>query len=730
MSLRSYIFSIVMAGVLISGLPVIPASAQNMDLILKSECLVASDYSTVTSAGGYLFAATVYGFMIFDITDPTNPVELVHQPTDGICINISIYGDYAFICDSAGGFSVWDISDILNPRLTGSLNPPGLIRDICPYNDQYFFAMAEDYGIDIIDYSDPENLALENYIFTGGEPSFAVVQDNWLYISLGVAGLGVYDVTNPLDPEYQLNWNTFGGNANGLTLMDNGEYLAVADFNNGTHVLDLTFPNIPSWVATVSDSTFLAIDASSENDYALCSYYNHGIRTFNSDGDTLDYMETGIFTTGVETTSGYTYVCRGDSGLKVVRSDPPESLLLVNEIFEPGRPVSHAKNGDYIYVASVQDGLQVLDVSDVNNPILIESVPTGEYTNSVIMHPEGGYLYVTDFFDGVNVFSISDPAHPDLISTFATDPDTGSHMLAFHDGYLYVAIFDYGFNIYDANDPVNLTLEFASEEMPLFRTLALSADLQYMFACCSGREGLKIFSLPEPDSAVFEYEITDWFYYPRHMAVKDNYGYLADDEMGLYVLDITNPFYIFKVDSLPVQNLTVGTSFIDDQFLYLSDYAAGFAIVDYSNPLDIEEVGRAETPGYAGACISEVALTGEQYLYITDRYDFRIYQMVESGVAPGQPNISVPGDLALLYPVYPNPFNASANITFELFRQETVTLTIYNVSGGEVAVLLDEELQPGTYNRRFDAESLSSGVYFARLKTAASVQAQKLLLIK
>jgi len=701
-----------------------------MDLILKSECLVASQYSIVTSSGDYLFAATSYGFKIFDISDPINPAEIVHQATDGICINISIYGDYAFICDSAGGLSVWDISDILNPRLTGSLNPPGLIRDICPYDDQYFFAMAEDYGIDIIDYSDPENLALENYIYTGGEPSFAVVQDNWLYISLGIAGLGVYDVTNPLDPEFHLNWNTFGGNANGLNLMENGEYLCVADFSNGTHVLDLTFPNIPSWVATISDSGFLAIDVSAENNYAVSSYYNHGIRTFNSDGDTLDYMETGYFTIGIETVGGYTYVCRKDSGIKVVRSDPPESLSVVNEFFETGRPVCHMKNGDYLYIASIQDGLQVLDVSDVTDPVLIESIPTAEFTNSVLIHPEGNYLYVTDFFGGVSVFSISDPAHPDLINTIATDPDTGSHALAFHDGHLYVSIFEYGFNIYDAADPVNLTLEFVSEEVAGFRTFSLSEDHQYMFACCGDREGLQIYSLPEPDSAVFEYSITDWFQHPWHIAVRGNYGYLADDEKGLYVLDITNPFYIFKVDSLPVQNITMGSSIIDDTHLYMSDYSAGFAIVDISNPLNIVEVGRAETPGYAGVCTAEIALTGEQYLYVADQYDFRIYEMVVSGVSPGQPSNYLPADMALLHPAYPNPFNASATISFELFKPGEVTLTIYNISGEEIAVLEEGKLEPGSYSRQFDAESLASGVYFAKLETDLTMHAQKLLLIK
>ena len=730
MRFRSRFLSAFQSCVMIALLLVIPASAQNVDLILKSECLVASNYSTVTSAGGYLFTATNYGFKIFDISDPTNPVEIVHQSTDGICINISVYGDYAFICDSAGGLSVWDISDMLNPRLTGTLNPPGLIRDICPYDDQYFFAMAEDFGIDIIDYSDPENLALENYIFTGGEPSFAVVQDNWLYISLGVAGLGVYDVTNPLDPEFHLNWNTFGGNANGLTLMANGEYLCLADYNNGTHVLDLTFPNIPSWVATILDPGLMAVDVGAENDYALTSYIDHGIRSFNSDGDTLDFLETGFFTRGIETTDSYTYICRGDSGLKVVRSDPPTSLILENDIFEPGRPNNHVKNGDYVYVASVQDGLQVLNVSDVTNPILIESIPSGASTHSLVMHTEENYLFVTDVYSGIYIFDTTDPSLPELISTASTDPDTGSHMISYYNDHVYVAISKSGFNIFDVSDPLNPTLEFVSEEVSGFLSFTLTEDGQYLYTCNGDRDGLRIYSMPEPDSAVFEYSITDWFHYPRYIGIKDNYGYLSDDEEGLYVLDISNPFYIFKVDSLPVQDVAVGSGFIDDQYLYLSDYTAGFAIVDYSNPFDIEEAGRAETPGYAGCCISETALTGELYLYLSDRYDFRIYEMVQSGAAPGQPNISIPGDMALLHPAHPNPFNASAQISFELFRQEQVTLTIYNISGGEVAILLDEELQPGTYGRRFEAGSLSSGVYFAELKTGAGTQAQKLLLVK
>ena len=79
---------------------------------------------------------------------------------------------------------------------------------------------------------------------------------------------------------------------------------------------------------------------------------------------------------------------------------------------------------------------------------------------------------------------------------------------------------------------------------------------------------------------------------------------------------------------------------------------------------------------------------------------------------------------------YPNPFNASTAITFTLDRQSDISLDIYNVNGEILNSIVKGVFLPGDYSFVFNANELTSGVYFARLKSGQKVQSSKLILSK
>jgi hypothetical protein len=89
---------------------------------------------------------------------------------------------------------------------------------------------------------------------------------------------------------------------------------------------------------------------------------------------------------------------------------------------------------------------------------------------------------------------------------------------------------------------------------------------------------------------------------------------------------------------------------------------------------------------------------------------------------------------------YPNPFNPITNIRFSIpvetghldqSRQVAPSLLrVYDVLGREVATLVNEQLQPGTYTVQFDATNLSSGVYYYRLEAGSFSATRKLVLMK
>lgn len=79
---------------------------------------------------------------------------------------------------------------------------------------------------------------------------------------------------------------------------------------------------------------------------------------------------------------------------------------------------------------------------------------------------------------------------------------------------------------------------------------------------------------------------------------------------------------------------------------------------------------------------------------------------------------------------YPNPFNPSTTIGFDLAQDGFVSLLVFNLLGQEVSTLVSSRLQPGRYTVLFDASSLSSGVYYYYLQAGGIVQTRKLLLCR
>ena len=79
---------------------------------------------------------------------------------------------------------------------------------------------------------------------------------------------------------------------------------------------------------------------------------------------------------------------------------------------------------------------------------------------------------------------------------------------------------------------------------------------------------------------------------------------------------------------------------------------------------------------------------------------------------------------------YPNPFNPSTTIKFELPRASHVNLTVYDVLGRELSRLVNERMDAGYHDVKFDGSALASGVYFFRLQAGSYVQTKKLMLLR
>jgi photosystem II stability/assembly factor-like uncharacterized protein len=84
-----------------------------------------------------------------------------------------------------------------------------------------------------------------------------------------------------------------------------------------------------------------------------------------------------------------------------------------------------------------------------------------------------------------------------------------------------------------------------------------------------------------------------------------------------------------------------------------------------------------------------------------------------------------------LFQNYPNPFNPSTNFKFQISKYGFVSVKVYDITGKEVAILINENIKPGEYNTEFIGNNLSSGIYFYSLFIdGVAVDTKKMMLLK
>ena len=118
------------------------------------------------------------------------------------------------------------------------------------------------------------------------------------------------------------------------------------------------------------------------------------------------------------------------------------------------------------------------------------------------------------------------------------------------------------------------------------------------------------------------------------------------------------------------------------------------------------------------------------YSYGTFKVEVRKVSDVTIKVPTVEPGVmDVPANFAL-HQNYPNPFNPVTTIRFDLAHDTNVKLTIYDITGRLVDELVNKNMNAGSYDLRWNAGHLSSGMYLYRIETPEFTATNKLLLLK
>jgi hypothetical protein len=125
---------------------------------------------------------------------------------------------------------------------------------------------------------------------------------------------------------------------------------------------------------------------------------------------------------------------------------------------------------------------------------------------------------------------------------------------------------------------------------------------------------------------------------------------------------------------------------------------------------------------------SAFVLAGFTESFGTGGRDFWLVKTRRDPVSAAEPFILHPSSFSLS--VFPNPFNPSTAISYDLPMPAHVSLRVFDVLGREVAVLVNNLVEAGNHQVTFDGDGLATGVYLCRLQAGRYTESRKLLLVR
>ncbi|MCK9211829.1 MAG: T9SS type A sorting domain-containing protein [Ignavibacteriaceae bacterium] len=173
-------------------------------------------------------------------------------------------------------------------------------------------------------------------------------------------------------------------------------------------------------------------------------------------------------------------------------------------------------------------------------------------------------------------------------------------------------------------------------------------------------------------------------------------------------------------------NATVSSIVIKDSVMFAGTGSAGiFKSTD--NGINWKAINEGIWMNYPN---TPRVFVGDDYLLAGGSSGLWRRQLTDFGITDVKEISNVVPEAFELSQNYPNPFNPSTVISWQLAVGSNVTLKVYDVLGKEVATLVNNELQAGTYSVNFNASNLSSGIYFYALRAGNYAQTKKMILLR
>jgi hypothetical protein len=497
------------------------------------------------------------------------PYKAGECTTGGLAEDIAIRGSYAYVVNG-DGLRLIDITDPVNPKITGSVNTPGHAYKVV-INVNYAFVIDRESALHVIDISDPNLPTLKGECSILGITTELTISGNYAWIAYFILGsensrgLQIIDINNPTKPIeikiYKTNYTV-----EGIAIRNNYAYITGS---GGLKVLDITDPANPEEIENN--------DSQNIDPYQLL----------------LKFFDRGIIIKG-----RYAYMIGAlQNGLGVIDLADPIHPKLIGycDIFM-GSKEEIMIYGDYAYLISSLEGfLWIFDIADPVHPTCVGGYNLNNFQDGNHEEPFDGplrlavnnnYAFITTGLHGLMVIDIHNLANPVFISSFETSSLTRG--IATSGNYAFVTN-SRGLQVIDISDPFQLNLAGSCTTPRSACDVVIRGDYAYLI----DMRNFHVIDITDPTNPkrLGNYETPDW---TRGIAVSGNYAYVALDN-NLEVIDITNPNFPNRIEGY-YPSYYVGSQVwingvaVKGDYAYVIEGSKGLGILDISDPANLTRV--------------------------------------------------------------------------------------------------------------------------------------------
>jgi hypothetical protein len=660
------------------------------------------------------------GLLLIDISDPANTVLL------GSYQNINSPWDLAvsdeIVCVTSHDLLLYiiDVSDPTEPVLLSSISTPDYWGYILLIDSMIYVTC--DGELQIFDIRDPANPNLLG-IYDLNSPLYDIaVSNNIAYITSFYDVLKIIDVSNPFEPVLLSSFNTHG-DAYGVEVSN--ELVFLTDDEVGLLIIDVSDPQFPNLLSCYhSNKTFYDVVVQDTLAYVINPYYGFQAISFSDpmNPELLSEYDTPGYAKDFNLQNNCIYIADDSAGLQIIdvldhtNTNMVSWLPSYSDVLEISNDLLVSSGG----------GLQTYDISDPWNPTIL-GINYGAFQEDLEI--SGSLVYGAHYSNYSNsslqIIDVSIPESPTVIGFCSLT--TNVYDLAHHGNKVYLAAAGEGLHIVDVSDPTRPLWE-SSYNTPYW---ALNVDYANMKAyVADGFSGLQIIDVSNPGNPTYSGCYNN-IIYAKSVVAYDSLVFVTDDDSVIHIVDVSsasNPVLLSTIH--PHEDSEIDCEpLILNGHLIIADKAWN-EILSYniSNPSNPELVN-SYLWNYPTTTIAE---NGE-YLICGNQYNFSIHLLEcitnsdEIMILKNEYNINN----------YPNPFNPSTTISFNLPEEGKVKLEIYNIKGQKVRAFnlfpngslgTREVIWNGTDENN---QPVSSGIYFYELNVSGKTEAvKKCLLLK